>query len=336
METLRMELGENSHDIYIGRDLLRKADGFLDLNRKVLIVTDDGVPEAYSRAIASQAKEPFIVTFKAGEASKNLDNWQHLLKVMLEEEFSRKDCVTAVGGGVIGDMAGFAASSYMRGVTFYNCPTTTLSQVDSSIGGKVAVDFEGIKNMVGAFYQPAAVLIDIDTLKTQNSREYANGLAEAVKTGLIGDARLFELLENGDGHGSIEEIIHRCLLVKKRVVEQDQHEAGLRKILNFGHTLGHAVEASADGRYLHGEAVGIGMVPMCHPDIRERLIRTLKKYELPVLGEFDRQQAEKILVHDKKNAGGMVDAVYVETIGTAEIRPCPVQTLMAALKEVHV
>ena len=181
MSVLHMELGANSYDITVERGALQRAGELLKLGRKVLIVTDDGVPFRYSDKIASFCKEPYVVTLPQGERNKCMSTYMLLLEKMVENNFTRNDCVVAVGGGVMGDLAGFVAASYMRGVDFYNVPTTLLSQIDSSIGGKVAVDFAGYKNLVGAFYQPKAVLIDPDVLSTLPSRQLACGMAEAVK-----------------------------------------------------------------------------------------------------------------------------------------------------------
>ena len=177
---LRLSLGENSYDIIIERGCLKKAGEYLNLDRKVLIVTDDGVPSQYAQAVASFCKYPHIVTLPQGEQTKNFNSYIHLCKEMLENNFTRTDCVVAVGGGVVGDLAGFAASAFMRGIDFYNVPTTVLSQVDSSIGGKVAVNLDGIKNCVGAFYPPRAVVIDPDVLSSLPDRQIAAGLAEAL------------------------------------------------------------------------------------------------------------------------------------------------------------
>ena len=179
--TLRMELGSRSYDIVVERGVLKKAGSLLNLNRKCLIVTGAMVPRAYSECIASQCREHLIVTVEPGEQSKSFAIFERLCRAMLAHDFHRGDCVIAVGGGVIGDLAGFAAASYMRGIDYYNLPTTVLSQVDSSIGGKVAINLDGVKNIVGAFWQPRKVLIDPDTLKTLPQRQISNGLAEAIK-----------------------------------------------------------------------------------------------------------------------------------------------------------
>ncbi len=331
---LNVGLGERAYDIVIERGCLAKASALCNLDRKVLVVTDSGVPLEYAHAVADQCAEAHLAIVAQGEQSKSLEVFGRLLQTMIEAQFTRGDCVVAVGGGIVGDLAGFVAASYMRGVDFYNIPTTVLAQVDSSIGGKTAINLGGYKNMVGAFYQPRKVLIDLDVLHTLPRRQIANGLAEAVKMALTSDAQLFGLFEEaaaaggftadagagatgaasttGEGAGAtnatgtsasagamgaagaahigagagatgaanaldgtaddatnpnasntasgtdavyaalephLETIIERSLRVKKHVVEQDEREAGLRKILNFGHTIGHGVESYEQALY---------------------------------------------------------------------------------------
>ncbi len=323
------------YNIYLERGSLAKAGEYLSLDRKVLIVTDTGVPREYADAVARCCKEPFIVTLESGEKAKNIDSFIHLLECMVKYGFTRTDCVTAVGGGVVGDISGFAASAFMRGIDFYNIPTTVLSQVDSSIGGKTAIDFMGYKNIVGAFYPPRAVIIDPDTLKTLDPRQISNGLAEAVKMSLTSDSELFEIFENGNTEENLDLIIERSLLIKKYVVEEDEKEAGLRKILNFGHTLGHAVE-SAEGfeSYLHGECVAIGMLPMCTPDIRKRLCAVLKKLNLPTEASVPVSQLIDICRHDKKAMGDNIIIVRVSEIGKAGLEKMNFDEYENLIKEV--
>ena len=324
--SLRVELGEDSYDIFIERGILKRAGKLLNLERRVLIVTDDGVPGKYALAVAAQCKSPVIVTLKQGEVSKNVENLQMLWSKMLENDFTRSDCVVAVGGGVIGDMAGFCAATYMRGVDFYNLPTTLLSQVDSSIGGKVAVDFGGIKNVVGSFYQPKRVLIDPDVLKTLPPRQIANGMAEVIKVAMTSSADLFFLLEKGNFEEHIEEIIEQALLIKKYVVEQDEKENGLRRILNFGHTLGHGIESESGlaGLY-HGECVALGMIPMCAESARKRLLSVLESLKLPTVVEGDLETILNISAHDKKRRGNNISVIWVDEIGSCEILKMPME-----------
>ena len=316
MTTLRMELGSRSYDIHIGGGLIAKADKYLDLDRKVFILTDDGVPAQYAQTVAALAEDAFVLTIPQGEESKSLETYDRVCKAMLDFGMSRGDCAVAVGGGVIGDLCGFAASTYMRGVDFYNIPTTVLSQVDSSIGGKCAIDFHGVKNIIGSFYQPKCVIVDIELLSTLDSRQVSNGLAEAVKMALTSDRDLFEFFEKcEDISAHLEEIVVGALKIKKSVVEADEKEGSLRKILNFGHTLGHGIE-SLGGRY-HGECVALGMLPMCSGKVRARLVEVLKKLSLPhaFTDDIDVEKALAFAAHDKKADSSSVSAVFVDTVG---------------------
>ena len=319
MKKLHMNL-EKGYDIIVGRGLLENADSYFDLNRKVLIISDSGVPREYTEKVRSRCKEASVIIFKQGEASKNIDTYQKCIEKAVECSLDRKSAIVAVGGGVVGDLAGFVASSYMRGIDFYNIATTTLSSIDSSIGGKVAIYYKGYKNIVGAFYQPKGVLIDLDCLKTLDTRNIHNGLVEAIKTGLIGDAELFEMFENEDVMENLEEVIYRSLRFKKKVVEEDEKEMGLRKILNFGHTIGHGIETFKQGELLHGECVGLGMLRVIEDEeIKERLRKVLLKYELPVKTEYDEEKLMEIIRHDKKGKGDSIDLIKLKEIGEALI-----------------
>lgn len=318
--TLHVNLGEDSYDILIRRGCLQRAAEYLDLRRRVLIVTDDGVPEEYARQLASGCGQPVICRIPQGEENKTLQVCETLLRTMLNNQFTRKDCVAAVGGGICGDMAGFAAATYMRGIDFYNIPTTVLSQVDSSVGGKTAVNLDGIKNVVGAFYQPKKVLIDVDLLKTLPQRHISAGLAEALKMAVTFDEELFTMFEKNDPlqyMDRMQEIIERALRIKAAVVEQDEKEQGLRKVLNFGHTIGHGIESLClDGSLYHGECVAIGMLPMCSEEIRQRLIPILKKLHLPTGCSLDPDRILEAMTHDKKAESDGITIVETDRIGT--------------------
>lgn len=315
---IHLNLSDNSYDIIVERGILKESGMHLNLDRRVLIVTDSGVPECYSKTVAAQCKNPVICTVKSGEGSKSLEVFGELLQKMLDNNFSRKDCVVAVGGGVVGDLSGFAASAYMRGIDFYNIPTTLLSQIDSSIGGKTAINFGGVKNIVGAFYQPKKVLIDPELLNTLPERQISNGLAEAIKMALTSDKELFDIFENKDIKESIDEIIVRSLNIKKAVVEQDEKETNLRKILNFGHTVGHGIESSHE--LYHGECVALGMIPMCDEKIRQRVTEVLKKCNLYNIPEFDWDKIKEAAFHDKKADGDSVTVTTVADVGTYELK----------------
>ena len=311
-----MELGEDSYDIILERGCIRRAGELLNLRRKVLIVTDDGVPAEYAHTVADQCREAEILTLPQGESHKDFDSFREIMRKMLAFGMTRKDCVAAVGGGVMGDMAGFAAACYMRGVDFFNVPTTVLSQVDSSIGGKTAIDLDGIKNIVGAFYQPKRVLIDPEVLATLPGRQIANGMAEAVKMAMCFDEKGFTLFESDAWQDSMDRIIENALRIKKRVVEEDVKEHGLRRVLNFGHTLGHGIESlHAENGLLHGECVALGMLPMCAPEARERLLPVLERLGLPTSCGADPDRVMAAVIHDKKAADGKIAAVTVEEAG---------------------
>ena len=309
---LHMDLAERGYDILLERGALSRAASYLNLDRRVLILTDEGVPAVYAETVAKASKRAVTVRVKQGEGSKSIPVFEEVCRTLLEEGFTRSDCVVAVGGGVVGDLAGFVAASYMRGIDFYNIPTTLLSQVDSSIGGKVAVNLGGVKNIVGAFYQPKRVLIDPEVLSTLPPRQIANGMAEAVKMALTSDAELFALLEREDAMTVIDTV-----RIKKDVVEQDEKEAGLRKVLNFGHTLGHGIEASqGESGLYHGECVALGMLPMCADGVRERLLQVLVRLGLPTTVEGDLEEMLSLASHDKKCRGSRISTVRVEEVGS--------------------
>ncbi len=333
---IRVKTANGGYDIVFNRGAISCLNEYLRLDRRVLIVTDDGVPESYAKAVAAQCKNPFIVTIPQGEKSKTTEAWSLLLQKMVENNFTRTDCVAAVGGGVVGDLSGFAAASFMRGIDFYNIPTTVLSQVDSSIGGKTAVDFMGYKNLVGAFYPPKAVVIDTDTLKTLDKRQISNGLCEALKMAVTSDKELFRIFENNEiTDGVLDEIIYRALLIKKSVVEEDEKEQGVRKVLNFGHTLAHAVESlNKMDKYYHGECVAIGMIPMCSGGVKQRLLPILKKLNLPTDLKENADGLIEACKHDKKAFGENITIVTVDEIGSFKLESIDFSKLSNLIRSV--
>lgn len=338
MTTLHLNLGERCYDITVGRGILGRAAELFELERRVMVVTDSGVPREYADKICALCREARVTVVEMGEGSKSLSTLEVLLGAMSDFGMTRRDCVVAVGGGVVGDLAGFAAAVYMRGIDFYNVPTTLLSQVDSSIGGKTAVNLGGIKNIVGAFHQPRGVLIDVDCLATLDERQVRSGLAEAVKMAMTSDAELFECFEKYtfvDIMANIEDIIVASLKIKKAVVEQDECESGLRKILNFGHTFGHCVEAEETlGGLLHGECVAIGMIPMCERGVRDRLVGVLKKIGLPTEYHGDTERALSFVTHDKKCTEGGVSAILVPEAGRYLIKKMTTDEFSQTVREV--
>ena len=325
---ITVELGSNSYPITIERGILAQADQYCKLDRKVLVVTDSGVPAHYAQTVAACCANPVIVTVPQGESSKNLQNFELLCRTMLRSGFTRTDCVVAVGGGVVGDLAGFAAASFMRGIDFYNIPTTVLSQVDSSVGGKVAIDLDNIKNCVGAFHQPKGVLIDPEVLNTLPRRQISNGLAEAVKMAVNFDESSLAMFEEGDPFCRIDEIIAASLRIKAAVVKADEKESGLRRVLNFGHTIGHGIETAVglDALY-HGECVALGMLPMCSDTLRPRVKAILEKLALPTSCKADPDKVWQAMSHDKKLSGSTITVVYAPAAGSFELRSMPITDL---------
>ena len=330
---LPVKAGQTNYDIVIEPGCLKRAGELLNLKRKVLIVTDNGVPNQYAQTLASFCDTPVIKCVPQGEGSKSFKVLEELEILLMENNFSRTDCVVAVGGGVVGDLSGFTAACYMRGIDFYNIPTTVLSQVDSSIGGKTAINLGSIKNIVGAFYPPKKVLIDVELLKTLPQRQISNGLAEAVKMSLTSDAELFNIFENGNIEASLQTIIEKSLRIKKYVVEEDEKEMGLRKILNFGHTIGHGIESfeNLSGLY-HGECVALGMLPMCSDNVRARLVKVLQKLNLPTACTLDMQKVFEAMTHDKKTSGTSITITTVEKVGEFTLSKVPVSSLSQKLQ----
>lgn len=323
-----------SYDVIIQRNILNNVSEYLSLQRKVLILTDDGVPSEYVLKISSQCLNPIIVTVKQGEQSKNIDNYQLVMKTLIEHGFTRTDCLVSIGGGVVGDLGGFISSTYMRGIDFYNIPTTLLSQVDSSIGGKTAIDYNGIKNIIGSFYTPKCVLIDPNTLKTLDKRQLHAGLVEAIKMACTCSSSLFEIISKSKNlENDIDEIIFQSLQIKQKIVEEDLEEKGLRRVLNFGHTLGHIIESASNYNLLHGECVGIGMLSFSSDKARKQIKKLLKKYNLPTSYNLSLKDIEDYLIHDKKKTGDYIWIVSVENIGSYELKKIKIDELYSKLKE---
>jgi len=313
-----VDLPGSRYNIILERGARHWAEEHFDLRRRVLLVTDTGVPPAYSEAVAARCREAHTVTVPAGEQSKSLDAYKHILSSMLELGITRADCVVAVGGGMVGDLAGFAAATYMRGVDFYNLPTTLLAQVDASVGGKTAIDLNGVKNAVGAFHQPRAVVIDPEVLDSLPARLVSEGMAEVIKLAVTCDGALFDRL--AAGAVPVEERIRRSLRIKTGIVERDERDTGVRRVLNFGHTLGHAIESAAAGELLHGEAVALGMLPMCSASVRERLLPVLESCGLPTRCRIPAGELLRYLKNDKKTGSAGICAVLAERIGSYDFK----------------
>lgn len=340
MQTLTVNLGERSYPIYVGDGILSQAGELLQragLCGKVAVVTNPTVAQLYLDTVHQTLKQAgFEVTpvlIPEGEEHKDLKSLSIIYDRLIGERFERQSCVLALGGGVVGDLAGFAAATYLRGVPYVQVPTTLLAQVDSSVGGKTGVNHQDGKNLIGAFYQPRLVLIDVNVLLSLPRRELVAGLAEVIKYGIIADPELFNLLEMKtdklvelDRELLIQVIATSCA-IKARVVEKDEREEDYRAVLNFGHTIGHALEAvTGYQRFLHGEAVGIGMAQatiisvqqgFCDQRSLERVRKLIKKAGLPleIPSEVSRQSLIQGMEVDKKSAGGKIKFVMCAGIG---------------------
>ena len=343
MKTVRVNTN-TPYDIIIERGLIDKTGGLVrEVSKasKVCVITDSNVGAFYGETVVNSLRDAgfdtAMFTFEAGEKNKRLDTISAMYSFMADFNMSRKDLVVALGGGVTGDMAGFAAATYMRGINFVQIPTSLLAQVDSSVGGKTGVDIEQGKNLVGAFHQPILVIIDPDTLETLPDAFLCDGMGEVIKYGCIKDKKLFETLEQNDAYTIIEDIIYDCVSIKRDVVERDEKESGERMLLNFGHTLGHSLEKiyNFDG-LSHGQAVAIGMVMIAAAGERaglteqgtsERILSLCEKYNLPTSDKASAEEIAKVCQSDKKASGGSVNLVLLNSIGDSFIRPTELDKL---------
>lgn len=339
-KTLHVQIPNREYDIIIERGIFDKAGELIrsvTKAGKAAVVSDSNVAPLYAeRFLRSLEGSGFIVkliTVSAGEKSKSLAMTEYLYNEMLDFELTRSDLIVALGGGVVGDLTGFAASTLLRGIPFIQIPTTLLSQVDSSVGGKVAVDLPRGKNLVGTFCQPKRVLIDPDCLQTLPKRFLADGMAEVIKYGAIFDKNLFALLENitdkQNLFAKMEEIIYTCCNWKRQIVEEDEFDTGKRMVLNFGHTFGHAIEKEYHYEtYTHGEAVAAGMVMACEFGERNgitkqgcsaRMRDILLQFHLPTDAEISHDSLVAAMAVDKKGEGALINLILLSEIGTAVI-----------------
>ncbi|MEO1879039.1 MAG: 3-dehydroquinate synthase [Methylococcales bacterium] len=352
MKELRVELGEKSYPIYIGSNLLGHP-ALLQKHiksKQVFIVTNTTVAPLYLQRVIDSLSECQIetITLPDGEQYKSLEYLTKIFDQLLEKKYSRNACLLALGGGVIGDMGGFAAACYQRGIPFIQIPTTVLAQVDSSVGGKTGVNHPLGKNMIGAFYQPQCVIADIDVLDTLDDRQLVAGIAEIIKYGLIRDPALFAWLEQNMAlllardKSALAYVIERSCINKAEIVAEDEFESGIRAILNLGHTFGHAIETGMGyGVYLHGEAVAIGMCYAADLSHRmgwisaqdvDRIIALLKQANLPVCPPKEMQVAQfvDLMSVDKKNVDGQIRVILLEAIGKAAL---PISVDLALLEQ---
>lgn len=349
MKILQINLRDNSYSIYIERNILSRIVEYLKENyssKKIAIITDSNLEKLYvenfKKIMEEKGFNTKIISVKPGEESKSIDTLKEVYNELSIFKFGREDLIITFGGGVVGDLGGFAASTYLRGVPYIQVPTTLLAQVDSSIGGKVAVDLPWGKNLVGSFYHPKAVFVDPELLKTLDKKFFHDGLSEIIKYGCIRDEIIIHELMNYTNDeellDNIDSLIFKCCSIKKSVVELDEKDFGERMLLNFGHTLGHAVEKYFNYKqYTHGEAVAIGMVEITRKSeelhITEKgalkcLEEVLRKYELPYKTPLmDKEDILNTIVLDKKSSGENINLIVLKRIGEGVINKVKINEL---------
>ena len=334
-----------TYPIFTGAGLLDSLGGMLASIVKpcrVMILTDSNVAPLYlDRAVQSMTESGFAVTAKilpAGEESKSIQKLSEVLEAFCEAHMTRTDLAVALGGGVIGDLTGFASGCYLRGIRFAQVPTTLLAAVDASVGGKTAVNLEHGKNLAGLFHQPVAVICDTETMKTLTPHELADGAAEAIKSGILGDPELFSVFESGEPAAQLQEIVTRSVAFKAKIVMEDPNEHSVRKLLNLGHTPAHAIELLSNFEISHGHAVAMGMGIMSRAAAKrkilpqkdaERILDTLRRSNLPVNAPFSAADMAKIAALDKKAAANDITVILPETIGHCRMEKIPLAALEA-------
>lgn len=339
MNTVQVN-ASSSYEVQIGQEILEHIGSVVRrfTSGKVLVVTDETVAALYLarvyRLLSQAGLEVFTASVPAGEPSKSLENYTRLLNILAAKQLTRSDAVVALGGGVIGDLAGFAAATYLRGIPVIQIPTTLLAMVDSSVGGKTAVDLPAGKNLVGAFHQPSAVLCDTEVLDTLAEEIFRDGCAEVIKTAILFDAELFAHLREHGTRFDREYVITRCVQHKRDIVCKDEFDTGERQKLNLGHTVGHAVEALSGYTVSHGKAVAIGTAIMARAFCpqREAIVELLNAFALPTATAFSPEDLAASALSDKKRSGGSLTIVVPEQIGQSTLKKIPVSELLTVIK----
>ena len=325
------------YDVFVGSDILKNSGNIINnikKYQKAVVVTDDIVDGLYSQTVVKSLSSVGIKTsvfaFKNGEESKCHNTLLNLYDFLVDEGITRSDLLIALGGGVVGDLTGFAAATYLRGIDVVQIPTTLLAQTDSSLGGKTAVDINKGKNLIGAFKQPLCVITDTDTLKTLSKEIFEDGMAEIIKYGMIKSRELFDLLKDGNANDKLDVIIPMCINIKREIVEGDELDKGERMLLNFGHTLGHSIEKYYNFTEIsHGRAVGIGMAVLtdfsvknriCQQDVYNQLVSCLKKYKLDFNTDIGIQKLMSATLADKKRDGDYINIILCREVGVSYIK----------------
>ena len=328
--TINIILDKCGYNITIDDNLINDINKVFYLKRKVLFIYDDNLSEEVVEKVSSQIDKCYPLPLHASEKQKNIETLTVIYDTLIQNCFNRNDCILCLSGGLISDIAALAASSFNRGIDLYLMPTTLLSMVDSSIGGKTAINYGGYKNMIGTFYQPKAVLICPCLLKSLPQRQFNNGLFEIIKMALIKDKNFFYQLYNRNDI-DIYQLIHKSIMIKKEIIQQDEKDNQLRKILNFGHTIGHGLELNCLDLY-HGEAVGYGMLCMCSDEVfaclNSLLMELLPKRKLI----FDKEKVRYSILHDKKAKDNKIECVFVSEIGKCQIKEFSIEEIMDRLE----
>lgn len=332
MKKVSVHLGKRSYSIIIQQDLLYNIENYIDINQEFVIFSDDFIPKEHINKIIPKLNPKIVEFIPHGEHSKSMEMAYSLINLMISKGVTRGATIIAFGGGVIGDLAGFIASVYMRGLDYIQIPTTLLSMVDSSVGGKVGINADNMKNAIGSFKQPKVVLIDPNTLKTLDEKQFNNGVAEVIKYGLIAGKSLYEDLLVNNIHDRIDDYIYECVKIKADIVSKDELDLGVRQILNYGHTLGHALEQASNYKLLHGEAVSIGMLFMAkNKPFENSLSSLLKKYNLPTSYEYNKEQILRLIATDKKATQNKLNIIMVDTVGKGYVEPTTINYFIEKL-----
>ena len=337
-----------NYDVLIGTGILSNLGAYVASfvkATKAAVISDSNVYPLYGRTVENSLKnaglEATSYVFPAGEASKTVATYLSILQFLAENKFSRSDLVIALGGGVVGDITGFAAATYLRGISYVQVPTSLLAMVDSSVGGKTAVDLPAGKNLVGAFYQPSLVLCDIDVLNTLTTNYFRDGCAEIIKYGVLYDQNLFNHLAHNGLNFDRETVISRCVELKRNVVLEDEFDTGTRQKLNLGHTIGHSIESLSNYTISHGFAVSMGMAivaksavksGLCSMEACTQICSVLSKFGLPICVEYSAESLFKASLSDKKRFGGSVNLILPVNIGNCIIQPTPVKQLQSFIE----
>ncbi len=345
MKRVKVSASEN-YEVIIGKNILKDAGVFLAEAVKpcrAAVITDSTVNELYGDALCTSVENAgFSVVkyvFPAGEQSKNMETLEEILEFLAEKQLTRTDVIVALGGGVVGDISGFAASVYLRGIKFVQVPTTFLAAVDSSVGGKTAVNLKAGKNLAGAFHQPCLVVCDTETFKTLPEDTFADGVAETVKYGMITDSDLFGKMTE---EWNVEDVTARCVEIKAQVVNEDEFDKGTRQLLNFGHTIGHAIEKCSGLKITHGHGVAMGMVVVtaaseklgyCPEGTLDTLVKTLEKCKLPTKCPYSPKELTAAAMGDKKRSGNEITLVIPENVGKCVLKKINVEQLEEFIAE---